>query len=191
MKIVLASASERRMELLGRIVEDFSVVVSNFDEESVKFKGNLGNYVVELSQGKAFASADKVEGEALIIACDTIVSCDGRILGKPKDRNDAVKMLQMLSGKTHQVYSGITVLNRSTGQYKSDYVKTEVRFSVLTDDEIIKYVESGEPMDKAGAYGIQGFGGVFVEEICGCYYSVVGLPINRLKYILRDMGVNL
>lgn len=191
MKIVLASASERRMELLGRIVEDFSVVVSNFDEESVKFKGNLGNYVVELSQGKAFASTDKVEGEALIIACDTIVSCDGRILGKPKDRNDAVKMLQMLSGKTHQVYSGITVLNRSTGQYKSDYVKTEVRFSVLTDDEIIKYVESGEPMDKAGAYGIQGFGGVFVEEICGCYYSVVGLPINRLKYILRDMGVNL
>ncbi len=191
MNIVLASASERRKELLAKIVEDFSIVVSNFDEESVRFEGDFKNFVVELSMGKARASAEKIDERAYIIACDTIVACDGKVLGKPKNRNDAINMLHFLSGKLHQVYSGITVLNTGNGQYKSDCVKTDVKFSLLTEEEIEKYVDSGEPMDKAGAYGIQGFGGVFVEEICGCYYSVVGLPINRLKYMLRDMGVNL
>lgn len=191
MKIILASASERRMDLLKRLIDDFSVVVSDFDEESVKFDGDFGIYVIELSKGKAFAAADKVDKEAFIIACDTIVAYDGKVLGKPRDRIDAINMLKMLSGKTHEVYSGITVLNGSNNQCVSDFVRTEVRFSVLSEDEITSYVDSGEPMDKAGAYGIQGCGGVFVESICGCYYSVVGLPINRLKHILRGMGVNL
>ncbi|MDP4087634.1 MAG: Maf-like protein [Bacillota bacterium] len=191
MKIILASASERRIELLKRVVEDFSVIVSNFDEESVEFKGDFGSYVNELSKGKAFAAAYQADEEAYIIACDTIVACDGKVLGKPKDRDDAIEMLKMLSGKSHEVYSGVTVLCCGSGDFESDFVRTEVRFSKLSEEEISKYVDTGEPMDKAGAYGIQGYGGVFVEGICGCYYSVVGLPINRLKYILRDMGVNL
>lgn len=191
MKIILASASERRVELLGRLTEDFSVIVSDFDEESVDYNGTPDSYVMELSKGKAFSTALKIEEFAYIIACDTVVVCDNEILGKPKDEADAAAMLKRLSGRNHQVYSGITVLDTKSGKYNSDYVKTEVKFSELLDEEIKKYVDSGEPMDKAGAYGIQGFGGVFVEEIHGDYYSVVGLPINKLKYILRGMGVNL
>lgn len=191
MKIILASASERRTELLKRIVEEFSVIVSNFDEESVPFTGNFGNYVVDLSKGKAFSVAQRIEEEALIIACDTIVALEESVLGKPSSKEDAIFMLEKLSGRAHQVYSGLTVINTKNGEVKSDYVKTDVKFSKLTKSQIEKYVDSGEPMDKAGAYGIQGCGGVFVEEISGCYYSVVGLPLNKLNYILRDMGVNL
>lgn len=191
MKIILASASERRVELLGRLVADFSVIVSNFDEDSIPFKGDFGSYVIELSKGKAFSVADMVKEEAMIIACDTIVAVEDSVLGKPSSKEDAILMLERLSGRAHQVYSGLTVLNTKSGEIKSDYVKTDVKFSKLTKSQIEKYVESGEPMDKAGAYGIQGYGGVFVEEINGCYYSVVGLPLNKLHFILRGMGVNL
>lgn len=191
MKIILASASERRTELLKRIVEDFSVIVSNFDEDSVPFKGDFGAYVVELSKGKAFAAAQRLDEEAFVIACDTIVALEDQVLGKPSSKKDAISMLEKLSGRVHQVYSGLTVLNTKNGEVKNDYVKTDVRFSKLTKEQIEKYVDSEEPMDKAGAYGIQGYGGVFVEEISGCYYSVVGLPLNKLNYILRGMGVNL
>ncbi|WP_139905179.1 Maf-like protein [Clostridium thermarum] len=191
MKIILASASERRTELLKRIVDEFSVIVSNFDEDSVPFKGNFGDYVIELSKGKALSVAQRVKEEALIIACDTIVAVESAVLGKPSSKEEAILMLERLSGRTHQVYSGLTVMNTKTLEIKCDYVKTDVKFSMLTKGEIRKYVESGEPMDKAGAYGIQGGGGVFVEEINGCYYNVVGLPLNRLNHILRGMGVNL
>lgn len=100
-------------------------------------------------------------------------------------------MLKKLSGRSHEVFSGFIVINKKDGKLISDYTRTEVTFSQLTQEEIEKYVDTGEPLDKAGAYGIQGLGGVFVEKINGCYYSVVGLPINKLRNILKGIGVNL
>ncbi|NLZ48514.1 MAG: Maf-like protein [Clostridiales bacterium] len=191
MKIILASASERRQELLTKLVDDFSVIVSDFDESSIEFQGDYSNYVIQLSRGKAYAAAQKIKDDAVIIACDTIVALDGVVLGKPKDGEEAIAMLKKLSGRTHEVFSGLTVLNTNNSQLVSDYAKTEVTFSKLTQEEMERYVHTGEPMDKAGAYGIQGYGGVFVEKINGCYYNVVGLPINKLKNILKGIGVNL
>jgi septum formation protein len=191
MRLILASASERRKELLNRLTNGFEVIVSNFDEDKIEFKRNFGNYVIELAKGKANAVAELLDTGAVVIGCDTIVALEAHILGKPKDKIEAFNMLKLLSGNVHQVYSGIAVINTETKALKTYYVSTNVKFSTLTDEEIQRYIETGEPMDKAGAYGIQGFGGVFVEEIHGDYYSVVGLPINKLNYILKGMGVNL
>lgn len=146
---------------------------------------------MSLAEGKAQNVKHKVKEEALIIACDTVVSFDGKILGKPKDDKEAFHMLKMLSGNTHNVHSGIALLNTITGDLKKEFVSTEVKFSVLSDEKIAKYIETGEHRDKAGAYGIQGYGGIFVEEIHGCYYNVVGLPLNKLSKMLKEMGVNL
>jgi septum formation protein len=190
MKIILASASERRHELLKRITEKFDIVVSEFDEESVIFKGDCEEYVKQLAEGKASAVARLYE-DAVVIGCDTIVFSQGKVLGKPCDKNEAFEMLKLLSGNVHQVYSGLSIIHMKDSKIISDFVKTDVRFSVLNDSDILAYVESGEPMDKAGAYGIQGYGGLFVEEIHGCFYNVVGLPLNRLKFLMKDMGVSL
>ena len=191
MKIILASASERRKELLSKLVDNFSVIVSDFDEDSIEFQGDFGDYVIQLSRGKALAVASRITEEAVIIACDTIVALDGVVLGKPKDREEAISMLKRLSGRSHEVFSGLTVIDNRNQNLISDYLKTEVTFSKLTQEEIESYVDTGEPMDKAGAYGVQGYGGVFVEKINGCYYNVVGLPINNLRNILKGIGVNL
>ncbi|NLM34241.1 MAG: Maf-like protein [Clostridiales bacterium] len=191
MKIILASASERRKELLSKLVDNFSVIVSDFDEDSIEFQGDFGDYVIQLSRGKALAVAPRITEEAVIIACDTIVALDGVVLGKPKDREEAISMLKRLSGRSHEVFSGLTVIDNRNQNLISDYLKTEVTFSKLTQEEIESYVDTGEPMDKAGAYGVQGYGGVFVEKINGCYYNVVGLPINNLRNILKGIGVNL
>ncbi|MGE5629070.1 MAG: Maf-like protein [Solirubrobacterales bacterium] len=191
MNVVLASGSIRRQELLKRLVEEFEVIVSCFDEDSIMFNGNCKKYVMDLSHGKAFAVAENIKEPSLIVGCDTLVALEGAILGKPLDYNNAFQMLKMLSGKTHQVYSGITIINTETNKTIKDFVLTNVKFSELTDEEIKRYINTGEPMDKAGAYGIQGFGGVFVEEIHGCYYNVVGLPLNKLKNMLQGIGVNL
>lgn len=191
MKLILASASERRHELFKRIVSDFEIIVSGFNEEKVIFEGDCGEYVKKISSGKALDIGTKLSGDFLVLGCDTIVAFDGKVLGKPKDREDAKRMLMMLSGGVHQVYSGITLYNTLSGRSLSDFVRTDVKFSPLSEEEIHKYIETGEPMDKAGAYGIQGYGGVFVEEIHGCYYNVVGLPLNRLNCLLKGMGVSL
>jgi len=190
-EIILASASSRRQELLVRLIENFKIVVSDFDEDSVKFEGDCGSYVRSLSEGKALNVGSKITGDAIIIACDTIVAIKDKILGEPKDEEEAFYMLKLLSGNIHQVYSGITVLNKVTGEVKSDSVCTDVKFDDLLDEQIIKYIEKGEYKDKAGAYGIQGYGGIFVKEIHGCYYNVVGLPLNKLSKMLKEMGVNL
>lgn len=191
MKIILASASDRRKELLSRITENFDIIFSEFDENSVDFKGNNGQYTIELAKGKALDVLEKVNDNSIIIGCDTIVAINNKLLGKPKDKDEAFYMLKLLSGKTHQVYSGLAVINSYTGEISTDYVCTDITFSELSDKEIMSYIESGDPMDKAGSYGIQGLAGVFVEEIKGCYYSVVGLPINKLNKMLKGMGVNL
>ncbi len=191
MKIILASASIRRQELIQRLTNEFEIVVSEFDESSIKFEDSCGSYVMRLAAEKALNVKNKIKGEGLIIGCDTIVSLNEKILGKPKSDSEAFHMLKMLSNNTHEVYSGIAIVDMVSGKIKKDFVCTEVVFSTLSDNDIKKYIETGEHKDKAGAYGIQGYGGVFVEEIHGCYYNVVGLPLNKLSKMLKEMGVNL
>lgn len=191
MDIILASASPRRQELLKRITENFKIEISNFDESSIEFKGDINKYVCELAQEKAMDILHKVQEESIIIGCDTIVFLNGKILGKPKNREVAINMLRDLSGKTHQVYSGIAMVNNKKNKILTKSVCTEVKFMELSDDMILKYVESGQSYGKAGAYGIQDGGALFVEEIKGCYYNVVGLSLNTVFLLLREMGVNL
>ena len=187
MKIILASASERRKELLSRIVSDYEVIVSDFDEELVPFNGDVEEYVKTLAFEKGKTVQDTLQEDAIIIAADTIVTLNGKILGKPRDEKEAFDMLKSLSGNSHKVYSGIALLDSKTNRVIKEAVYTEVKFSKLNDEEILQYINTKEPMDKAGAYGIQGYGGVFVEEINGCYYNVVGLPLNKLKKLLKEM----
>jgi len=189
--VVLASASARRQELLKRLVKEYQVIVSDFDESSVRFVSDCPSYVMEIACGKALDVAKNLDEASLVIGCDTIVAYGGSVLGKPSDREDAFSMLRMLSGKEHQVYSGIALVDTSTGIVEKDFLVTEVKFDHLSDEEIWRYIDSGEPMDKAGAYGIQGHGGVFVEGIRGCFYNVVGLPLNKLNKMIKGIGVNL
>ncbi len=174
MKVILASASERRKELLSRIVSDFEVRVSDFDEDSVQVNNDIETYVKSLSQGKAKSVAANCSENSIIIGADTIVVIDNKVLGKPKDKNDAFRMLKALSNNVHRVYSGVTVINNKTKVMKSD-------------EEIWKYIDTEECLDKAGAYGIQGFGGIFVKRINGCYYNVVGLPLNLLNKMIKEI----
>ncbi|MGO5072667.1 Maf-like protein [Clostridium sporogenes] len=191
--IILASASQRRQELLKRILGNFQIIVSDFDESSISFKNNIPSYVMNLAEGKARSVSKKImdQDNSLIIGCDTIVAFNNRILGKPKDKKDAFEMLQALSGNEHEVYSGLAILDIKSNKIIKDFVCTKVKFSKLTLSQIEKYINTGDPMDKAGAYGIQGKAGIFVENINGCYYNVVGLPLNKLNSMLMEMGVNL
>lgn len=187
MKIVLASASERRQELLSRLVKDFDIIVSDFDESKVIFNESVDEYVKEIALGKALDVRKKIFEDAIIISADTIVTLEDKILGKPKDEEDAFNIIKSLQGRKHQVYSGVVVINTANGVIRQESLATEVIFSKISDDEILEYIKTGEPLDKAGAYGIQGIGGIFVEEIRGCYYNVVGLPLNKLKSMLKDV----
>lgn len=187
MKIVLASQSPRRKELLGRMGLEFVTQASKIDESA--FDGlEARELVATLSREKAQWIARQLDGETLVIGADTVVVRDGAALGKPKDTEDAVAMLLSLSGRDHQVCTGVTV-------YRGDRVltqveETQVTFRELTEAEVRQYVSTGEPMDKAGAYGIQGLGGLLVEGIRGDYSNVVGLPVCRLGQMLKDFGVD-
>jgi len=187
MKIVLASASERRQELLGRLIKNFDIIVSDFDESEVLFKGAIDRYVKDVALGKALRVKNELNEDAVIISADTIVTLEDKILGKPKDEEDAFNMIKLLQGRKHLVYSGIVVINTARNIIKQESLATEVTFSKISDDEILEYIKTGEPLDKAGAYGIQGIGGIFVKEIKGCYYNVVGLPLNKLKFMLKEV----
>ena len=187
LKFILASASERRKDLLSRIVSNFEVKISNFDEEKVEVSTNIENYVKTLAEGKAKDVALNCDNDSIIIGADTIVVIGNNILGKPKDKNHAFEMLKLLSNNVHRVYSGVAVINNQKNIMKSECLYTEVYFSEISDDEIWRYIESGECLDKAGAYGIQGYGGVFAEKINGCYYNVVGLPLNLLNKMIKEI----
>ena len=187
MKIVLASASERRVELLNRLIKEFDIIVSDFDESKVLFEGSIDRYVKDIALGKALHVKKKLNEDAIIIAADTIVTLDNKLLGKPKDEEDAFNIIKSLQGRKHLVYSGIVVMNTAKNVIKEESLATEVTFSAISDNEILEYIKTGEPLDKAGAYGIQGIGGIFVEEIKGCYYNVVGLPLNKLKSMLKEV----
>ena len=187
LKFILASASERRKDLLSRIVSNFEVKISNFDEEKVEVSTNIENYVKTLAEGKAKDVALNCDNDSIIIGADTIVVIGDNILGKPKDKNHAFQMLKLLSNNVHRVYSGVAVINNQKNIMKRECLYTEVYFSEISDDEIWRYIESGECLDKAGAYGIQGYGGVFAEKINGCYYNVVGLPLNLLNKMIKNV----
>lgn len=184
MKLILASKSPRRKELLGMLCRDFRVEVQQADETIAP--GTPPKEAVEqLARRKAQAV---VPGpEEAVIAADTIVVLDGEIMGKPADAEDARRMLRALQGRTHSVLTGICV--RFGQQERTAVCETQVCFAPMTEQEIDWYVSTGEPMDKAGAYGIQGLGGLFVREIQGDYYNVVGLPVSRLYEILTQCGI--
>ena len=186
-EFVLASASPRRKELLEKMGLQFSIVVSEADESTVSRDIPVNLYVQELALLKASATAKMLlrNKKALIIAADTIVTLDGEILGKPDGEDGAKKMLSSLSGRTHEVYTGYCVMRISDGKTVCNSVKTEVKFKTLTEQKIRLYIESGEPMDKAGAYGIQGLGSMLIEKISGDYFNVVGLPVSALADTLE------
>ena len=187
MKIVLASQSPRRKELLGRMGLKFVTQASKIDESA--FDGlEARELVATLSREKAQWIARQLDGETLVIGADTVVVRDGAALGKPKDAEDAVAMLLSLSGRDHQVCTGVTVCRGD--RVLTQVEETQVTFRELTEAEVRQYVSTGEPMDKAGAYGIQGLGGLLVEGIRGDYSNVVGLPVCRLGQMLKDFGVD-
>lgn len=187
MKIVLASQSPRRKELLGRMGLEFATQASKIDESA--FDGlEARELVATLSREKAQWIARQLDGETLVIGADTVVVRDGAALGKPKDAEDAVAMLLSLSGRDHQVCTGVTVCRGD--RVLTQVEETQVTFRELTEAEVRQYVSTGEPMDKAGAYGIQGLGGLLVEGIRGDYSNVVGLPVCRLGQMLKDFGVD-
>lgn len=190
-KIILASASPRRRELLEQIGAVFEVCPSNAEE--IMTSGVPGEVVQELSRCKGSDVFERTSGDVLVIGADTVVAFQDSILGKPADAAMARDMLSRLQGNTHQVYTGVTLLLRQDGTVtqKSFYEKTEVVFYPMTGEEIDAYVRTGEPMDKAGAYGIQGKSAVFVEKIDGDYSNVVGLPLARLYQELKQMGIDI
>ncbi|MBI1803186.1 MAG: septum formation inhibitor Maf [Ignavibacteria bacterium] len=184
-KLILASGSPRRRHLLNQLGLEFEARESGADEEN-NVPNNPGDHVRILSERKARAVADDV-GDGIVIGADTIVVLDGAILGKPKDPRHAVAMLSMLSGRTHEVYTGFTLLDCSSKKKRSAVEVTKVTFRQLMLQEIEEYVASGSPLDKAGAYGIQDdYGAVFVESIHGCFYNVVGFPLSRFYIELRQ-----
>ncbi|MDU1305910.1 MAG: Maf-like protein [Clostridium perfringens] len=191
MKVILASKSPRRVEILEKIVKEFEVVQSNFDENTIDFKGDIEKYVKDLSRNKAIEVSKRLNEPSIVIAADTVVFQDGKVLEKPKNEEDAFSMLSSLSGNTHKVYSGICLINTYDDTVVTDCDCTEVRFLELNPRQIRNYINSGEPMDKAGAYGIQGLGGAFVEGIKGCYYNVMGLPLNKLYKALENYDITI
>lgn len=199
MRVILASASPRRKELLGNIYSEFEVIPSTV-EENIEFT-NVEDYVKELAYIKAMDVFEMIkssananaseENELLVIGADTIVYNDGKVLGKPKDEEDAKKMIRSLAGKKHQVYTGVCLISNVDAGVDSAsrigdlliqkfYSKTDVYVDDITDREIADYVSTGDPLDKAGSYGIQGVFSKHIRKIDGDYFNVVGLPVNEI-----------
>ena len=189
MRVILASKSPRRQELLRVIgINDFDVIpaVGGEDDGGAEAPDAA---VRNIAEHKAAEIRGKCGDDAVIIAADTLVYHDGRMLGKPRDEADAKRMLRSLSGKCHSVYTGIAVMLGD--EKRIDCVRTDVYFREITDEEIDAYIKSGEPMDKAGAYGAQGLGSIFVEKIDGDFFNVMGLPLCRLYSMLDSIGYKL
>ncbi len=186
--IILASASPRRKELLRQIGIVFTSAPASVDERILPGETPEA-YAVRVALDKARTAATRA-GEGIVIAADTIVVLNETILGKPADARDAERMLSLLSGRVHRVITGLVVLDAETGTVLTGAGDTRVWFRTLTGSEIAAYVKTGEPLDKAGAYGIQGKGALLVDRIEGCYFNVVGLPLSLLGEMLGKFGVN-
>jgi septum formation protein len=187
-KIILASASPRRRELLSKIGLKFSIEKSNIRED-LDLKLNPKQLAEMLSYRKA-CKISKKYSNAVIIAADTLVVLNNKIIGKPKNPKDAAKILNKLSGKAHSVITAFTIIDTKTNKSVTKSVETKVFMKKLTEEEIKYYVNTEEPSDKAGAYAIQGFGGIFIEKIDGDYYNVVGLPLTALIRELKKFGIH-
>jgi septum formation protein len=185
-RIILASASPRRAELLKQIGVKFELATSHVEERPRPDEAPP-DYITRIARAKVIAVAREREA-GLVIGADTVVVLDGRMIGKPEDEADAQRLLRQLSGRWHAVMTGVALYDAETRHEVADYEKTLVKFAQLSDSEIEWYVSTGEPMDKAGAYGIQGLGGLFVDEIAGNYYNVVGLPIPLVYRLARRLG---
>lgn len=190
-RIYLASTSPRRHELLRQIGVPFEVMPSGFDEDLLDPATSAQAFVRAAAVLKAEAAAERVKN-GIVLGADTVVSVDGQILGKPKDLADAARMLKLLSGRTHAVLTGVAMIDVVAGvpvSVDERHVETEVRFRKLSPETIAAYLDTGEPMDKAGAYAIQGRGAVLVEGVIGDYFNVVGLPVGVVAIMLESVGL--
>jgi septum formation protein len=187
MKLILASASTRRAQILRDAGISFSVMSSAIDETPYP-EETPQQMVQRLADAKAELVAARAVGPAILIAADTTVEVDGQILGKPRSTEDARRMLELFSGRTHSVVTGVSVIRLPEMERKQFVETTAVTFAPLTRDEITRYLSTDEPYDKAGAYAIQGQAGRYIPRIEGCYFNVVGLPLARLVETLRELG---
>ncbi len=187
-KLILASASPRREKILKRLNLQFTVVPSKIKEDGYEHLG-AEKMVKELALLKA-KDVSKLVEDTIIIAADTIIENNGKIIGKPENNEDAKIMLKELKNSKHTVVTGLAIYSTFDGKEVTTYDKTDVYFSDLSDNEIDKYISTGEPMDKSGAYAIQGLGSVFVEKIEGSYFTVMGLPVHKLVKILKEFSIN-
>ncbi len=186
-RLILASASPRRRELLRQLGLEFTVAPADFDEEGVS-AASPDRLVRSLAHGKASAVAASHPNE-VVLGADTVVVLDEEVLGKPGSKEEAMEMLSRLRGRTHRVYTGIALVCAKSNQEEVAHEATEVTMGAFAQETLARYVASGEPMDKAGAYGIQGLGSILVERISGCYFNVVGLPLYRLGQMLASFGI--
>ena len=193
MRVVLASASPRREELLKKVVKDFDIIPSNIDESCIKEKV-VGQLVEELSYAKAekvFIKEQEKYDDLIVIGVDTMVALEDNLLGKPKDAEDAKKMLSSLSGKSNDVYTGLSIIVKQKNKITKEVTnsKTRVKMKEMSKEDIEEYVSTGEPLDKAGAYAVQGKGAKYIEKIEGNYDSVVGLNTDLVKEFLEKYGI--
>jgi septum formation protein len=187
MRLILASASSRRAEILRSAGMQFSVLSSAVDETPIPTE-SAQDLVRRLAFAKAELVAARALGPAIVIAADTVVVLEGAILGKPRTSEDARQMLEKLSGRTHSVLTGVALIRLPDVERREFMETTQVHFAAISGDEIVRYLSSGEPFDKAGAYAIQGLAGRFIPRIDGCYFNVVGLPLARLCKELGELG---
>lgn len=187
-RLVLASASPRRSALLAALGLDFEVTPSCAEET---FDGEPTDIVIRNARAKRDDVAARLTGPAVVIAADTLVFLDGHVLGKPKDLDEARAMLARLSGRTHQVLTGLAIVDTGTGRHGEDYEATDVTFRRLTADEINRFARAVKPVDRAGAYTVDGPGSLLVERYAGCYQNVLGLPMVKLDTMLRNFGHSL
>ena len=187
MKLILASASPRRAAILRDAGYHFTVLSSAVDE--TPYPGESPeDLVLRLAQSKADLAAARSVGPAILIAADTEVVLDGQIFGKPRSSEDARRMLKKLSGRTHTVLTGVALVRLPNVERLTFVESTLVEFAPVSDEEITRYLSTGEPHDKAGAYAIQGYAGRYIPRIAGCYFNVVGLPLARLQHALSELG---
>ena len=190
MKIILASSSPRRKELLKRLDYPFDIILPDVDESILTLGSNPKKYCITLAEMKTKNISQKYP-QALVIGADTIVVLEGQILNKPNDRVQAENMLSMLSGQTHQVYTGVCLERMENNIHHTFSEITMVTFRTLDKQDILHYIETCPPYDKAGSYGIQDWSAVYVKNIQGCYDNVVGFPLSRFYHELKKMGINL
>lgn len=199
MPLILASASPRRRELMARFWPQtrLQVIVPAFDEQAAAagWTGSVPDLALHLTAGKlaALTGQNRLPARYCALAADTVVVIDEHILGKPADADEAARHLRLLSGRTHQVLTGLSLVCRTPDQIirRQAVETTEVRFAPLDEERIRWYIRTGEPLDKAGSYGIQGTGAAWVERIDGCYYNVMGLPVFRLLALLESIAADL